>query len=277
MVTISLPGMSGLDALTITKLSIVCWCKHFLYILYVQIYSLSSALIMAEGSSALMTLGAVLSGVGGGVGGVIGSGALWIRQQNCRPPRHRPRRREEMRLRPNKRYADRKDHEAYYKKKKKKDFPSRWGEIKIYSNAVRYSTSVTDLWNGNSKDKQRKKSIPIFFLPGKLTGSYTVASCGLKGAQCSSCTKDKAVFNLVALHSPLNRRYPSLHLLHVYSCNNKTGFFFFYVKMCHLTIFNWILGSSIWIPCSHFHFPPLFEPRGGLLYVKEGRRLNGKG
>lgn len=50
-----------------------------------------------------------------------------------------------MRLRPNKGYVDKKDHEAYYQEKKKKIFPSRWGEIMMYSIAVCYSASVTDL------------------------------------------------------------------------------------------------------------------------------------
>lgn len=53
-------------------------------------------------------------------------------------------------------------------KKKKKDFPSRWGEVKIYGNAVCYSASVTDLWNGNSKDKQEKK-INIYIFPPRQT------------------------------------------------------------------------------------------------------------
>lgn len=91
------------------------------------------------------------------------------------------------------------------KKKKKKDFPSRWGEIKIYCNAGCYSPSVTDLWNGNCKDKQGKKNQYLYFCSQANEAAAPVMLHTVTQAldAAPGMSKDKAAFNLLPSSSTI--------------------------------------------------------------------------
>lgn len=87
-------------------------------------------------------------------------------------------------------------------------------------------------------------------------------------------TKDKAAFNLVAIIQRSAAPPPPP----LQSSFQHDRFNTLYVKKRRLDVFigvalrSWVLICAVLSP-----FPSLFEPMAGLLYVKEGRRLNGKG
>lgn len=98
--------------------------------------------------------------------------------------------------------------------KKKKDFPSRWGEIKIYCNAGCYSASVTDLWNGNCKDKQGEKNQYLYFSSQANEAAAPVMLHTVIQALDAppGLSKDKAAFKLLSSSSTI-----ILSLFHHYS------------------------------------------------------------
>lgn len=97
--------------------------------------------------------------------------------------------------------------------KQKKDFPSRWGEIKIYCNAGCYSASVTDLWNGNCKDKQGEKNQYLYF-PSQANKAAPAMLHTLVQALDAppGLSKDRAAFRLLSSSSTI-----ILSLFHHYS------------------------------------------------------------